>query len=208
MERGNGKQPGASFPEGSVPPDFPHSRTYFSLSARGKRGLWPNGLVAATLTSGNPWGLLSVASPKQVSTLALGFQVFSQPAPPHLIAFQSANPWPTPSAPARQATSVWPAVASETSHGPCPIQGQPLKLPLPKPHPPCASHTSNSFLTFPNQAYHGPVQTKSSSLIYSLLSFPPDWLWGEEQLPKTGVVPTVQFPELIVLSRASALIKG
>ena len=99
--------------------------------ASSRQPLW-----RAPPTPRSPRGLLPWAGPKQVSTLALGFQVFSQPAPPHLIAFQSANPWPTPSAPARRATSVWPAVASETSHGSRPSLGQPAsRLPLPKPHP-------------------------------------------------------------------------
>lgn len=121
-----------------------------------------------------PQGLPPAALAKQVSTLALGFQVFSQPAAPHLIAFQSANPWPTPSTPARQATSVWSAGASETSHGTRPSLGQPLASPCPNHILFALPHTSNSPLTFPKKVELGPVQTKSSRLIHSLPPRPPD----------------------------------
>lgn len=141
----------ASFPEGRMPPDSPHSRVHFSSSSRDKKGSpVGQGQPPSPVGASTPWsprGLLPVALPKQVSTLALGSQVFSQPAPPHLIAFQSANPWPTPSAPARQATSVWPAVASETSHGPGPSLGQPLDSPCPNHILLALPHTSNSPLT-------------------------------------------------------------
>lgn len=114
----------------------------------------------------SPQGLPPGALPEQVSTLALGFQVFSQPAPPHLIAFQSANPWPTPSAPARQTTSVWPAVASETSHGPCPSLGQPLDSPCPNHILLAVLHTSNSSLTNiskPSRARSSPDQKQRAT---------------------------------------------
>lgn len=142
---------GASFPEGCPPtPSFPpHSRIHFSPSARGKKACGPvgQGQPPSPVGAFSPQSLLPVASPKQVSTLALGSQVFSQPAPPHLIAFQSANPWPTPSAPAGQATSVWPAGASETSHGPHPSLGQPLDSPCPNHIRLALPHTSDAPLT-------------------------------------------------------------
>lgn len=173
------------------------------------------GRPSSPVGASSPQSLLPVALPKQVSTLALGFQVFSQPAPPHLIAFQSANPWPTPSAPAGQATSVWPAVASETSHGLRPSLGQPLDSPCPNHIRLALPHTSDAPLTNiskPCRARSSPGPKQPTD------SFPADPLTprlatsrlpiGEEQLAKSGVVPTVQFPELIVLSRALALIKG
>lgn len=139
-----------------------------------------SGPVAATLTSGylhsrSPRGLPLAALPKQVSTLALGFQVFSQPAPPLLIAFQSANPWPTPSAPARQATSVWPAAASETSHGRRPSLGQPLDSPCPNHILLALPHTSNSPLTNiskPSRMQSSPDQKQQTNSFPTILSSP------------------------------------
>lgn len=169
----------ASFPEGRMPPDSPHSRVHFSSSSRDKKGSpVGQGQPPSPVGASTPWsprGLLPVALPKQVSTLALGSQVFSQPAPPHLIAFQSANPWPTPSAPARQATSVWPAVASETSHGPGPSLGQPLDSPCPNHILLALPHTSNSPLTNiskPSEAQSSPdPKQQTSSFSYSPLLF-------------------------------------
>lgn len=157
--------------------------------------------------------LLPAAFTKQVSTLALGFQVFSQSAPPHLIAFQSANPWPTPSAPARQVTSVWPAVASEASHGTRPSLGQPLDSPCPNHILLALAHTSDSPLTNSSKPSRmqsspdlGQETHSSSSPLYPKTGHIP--AIREGQLAKSVVVPTVQVPELIVLSRASAFIKG
>lgn len=96
------------------------------------------------------------AWPQQVSSPGPGFQVFSQPAPPQLIAFQSANPWPTPSAPARRAIPVWPAVASETSHGLHPSLGQPLDSPGPNHILFALPHTSSSPLTNISTASRAP----------------------------------------------------
>ena len=181
----------------------------------GRVGQWQAASLEGISTPRSPRGLPPWAGPKQVSTLALGFQVFSQPAPPHLIAFQSANPWPTPSAPARRATSVWPAVASETSHGSRPSLGQPAsQLPLPKPHPPRSSLPLTN-VSKASRARSSPDR-KRQTVIHccSPHNLPPSPETGHilairgEQLAKSGLVPTVQFPKLIVLSRDSALIKG
>lgn len=131
-----------------------------------------------------PQGLPPAALAKRVSTLALGFQVFSQPAAPHLIAFQSANPWPTPSTPARQATSVWPAGASETSHGTRPSLGQPLASPCPNHILFALPHTSNSPLTNiskKSRAWSSPDQKQQTN---SFPTTPPprlitSWLSGK-----------------------------
>lgn len=135
-----------------------------------------------TSTPQNPLGLPPGALRRQVSALALGFQVFPQPAPPHLIAFQSANPWPTPSAPARQATSMWPAGASETSHGPRPSLGQPLNSPCPNHILLAVLHTSNSPLTNiskPSRAWSSPDPKRQTSSFPTAPPFPttpaPDW---------------------------------
>lgn len=166
-----------------MPPDAPHSRIHVSSSSRDKKGStagrWQPPSPAGTSTPRSPRGLLPVALPKQVSTLALGSQVFSQPAPPHLIAFQSANPWPTPSPPARQATSVWPAVASETSHGPAPSLGQPLDSPCPNHILLALPHTSHSPLTNiskPSEAHQSsPDPKQQTHSCPAVPPFPPDW---------------------------------
>lgn len=122
--------------------------------------------------------------PKQVSAPALGFQVFSQPTPPHLIAFQSANPWPTPSAPARQATSVWPAAASQTSHGPCPSLGQPLHAPCPNHILLARPHTSSSPLTNiskASQARPSPDQKQRTNSSSPVPPSSPDWSYPGHQ---------------------------
>lgn len=119
-----------------------------------------------------------MALPKQVSALALGFQVVSQPAPPHLIALQSANPWPTPSAPAGQATSVWPAGASETSRGPRPSLGQPVDSPCPNHIRPALPHTSDAPLTNvskPSRARSSPGPEQPTGSFPAVLPKPPDW---------------------------------
>lgn len=217
VETGNGYQEWGLFPRGLHPPDSSHTLESTSPhQPEAQKACSPVGQSQPPSPVGtySPQSLLPVAVPKQVSTPALGFQVFSQPAPPHLIAFQSANPWPTPSAPARQATSVWPAVASETSHGPRPSLGQPLDSPRPNHIRLALPHTSDSPLTNiskPSGARSsaGPKQPTNSFPTVPLA--PPIGripAIREEQLAKSGVAPTVQFPELIVLSRALALIKG
>lgn len=171
-------------------------------------------LTGGHLRSPEPTRLPPWAVPQQVSALALGFQVFSQPAPPHLIAFQSANPWPTPSAPARQGTSVWPAAGPETSHGPRPSLGQPLDSPCPNHILLALPHTSSSPLTNVSKASRALSSPDQKQQTNSFPPVPPSLETRHTlamrggQLAESGVVPTVQFPELIVLSRASALIKG
>lgn len=159
----------ASFPEGAPMlqnPLLAVSKRQQSLAARCSRPGSPG-----------PQGLRPAAFAKQVSTVALGFQVFSQPAPPHLIAFQAAKPGPTPSAPARRATSVRPAAASKTSHGPCPSLGQPLHSPGPN-HILLAPPTPQTRLcpTFLKHAGHGPVPSQTAD------PFSP-------RLPETGPSP-------------------
>lgn len=118
-----------------------------------------------------------------------GIPVFSQPAPPHLIAFQSANSWPTPST-TRRATSVWPAVASRLTARVQAWGSQPLGSPCPNP----SSSPSPYRLTFPKQgrARSSPDrkrQTDSSSVPPYNLPLPPprlaiSWRSGENNSKK------------------------